>query len=472
MTPERAIQTLLRQDFVSFLHKVFNTVAPGETFRANWHIEAIAHELMNIRDGKTTRLIINQPPRTLKSIATSVALPAFLLGHDPSFSVICVSYSSELATDLHRQFRMVIDAPWYRELFLGFRVKKDRDMELKTTRGGGRIATSVGGTLTGRGANLIIVDDPQKAEEAQSETARKRVIDWYSNTLVSRLNDQRTGSIVVVMQRLHEDDLAGHLRERGGWQHLDLPAIAPETRDVELCYGQIHNWVIGELLDAERLSLPVLERMKREIGSFMYSAQYLQQPIPAEGNMILRDWLRFTDKVPERGAGIKIVQSWDLASSASETADYTVCTTWIVQRQFYYLIDVQRMRCEFPEVNRRFYQLAELHKPHAILVEKAGPGLTFLQGLWAQDHLPFVRPIGIKPEGSKIDRMSVESPKLEAGQVMLLKDAVWSDTLLNELLAFPGAKHDDQVDSISQFLKWIGSRGAQERLSSGFGWPM
>ena len=193
---------------------------------------------MRVHGGEISRLLINQPPRSLKSICVSVAYVAWLLGHDPTRRIIVVSYSNEFAAELHRQFRMVIDAPWYRALFPGMRPAKDSGTELVTTAGGSRYATSVGGALTGRGADLIIVDDPLKAEEAMSEAARKRVIDWYGGTLVSRLNDKETGPIVVVMQRLHENDLAGHLLDQGGWQHLELPAIAVEDSVIPLGHGR------------------------------------------------------------------------------------------------------------------------------------------------------------------------------------------------------------------------------------------
>src|SRR6266536_5942571 len=212
---QRILAALLRTDLRYFIRKVFATVSPGECYMHNWHIEAIVYRLMLIYFKHNLRLLINQPPRSLKSICVSVAYVAWLLGHDPSRRVIVVSYANELAAELHRQFRMVIDAPWYRALFAAMQPARDNGTELVTTAGGSRYATSVSGTLTGRGADLIIIDDPLKAEEAMSETARRRVIDWYAGTLVSRLNDKENGPIVVVMQRLHEMDLAGHLLGQG-----------------------------------------------------------------------------------------------------------------------------------------------------------------------------------------------------------------------------------------------------------------
>jgi hypothetical protein len=224
---------LLRSDLRSFIRKSFQTILPGTPYLPNWHVDAIVYQLMRVQAGDISRLLINQPPRSLKSICVSVAYVAWLLGHDPTRRVIVVSYATELAAELHRQFRMIIDAPWYRALFPAMRPARDSGAELVTTAGGGRYATSIGGTLTGRGADLIIVDDPLKAEEAMSEPARKRAIDWYAGTLVSRLNDKENGPIIVIMQRLHENDLAGHLIGQGGWEHRSA-AIAVDDSVIPL----------------------------------------------------------------------------------------------------------------------------------------------------------------------------------------------------------------------------------------------
>jgi len=211
------LDALLGSEFYYFARKCFHTIAPGKSFLPNWHLNAIAYQLEQIERGETSRLIVNLPPRSGKSIFVSVAYVAWLLGHDPTLRVIVVSYSNELAAELHRQFRMVLDSDWYQRLFPMTRLSKDTGLEAVTTVGGGRYATSIEGTLTGRGADLIIIDDPHKAEEAQSDKALAQVWEWFSGTLVSRLNDQRTGKIILVMQRLHPDDLAGRLLAKGGW---------------------------------------------------------------------------------------------------------------------------------------------------------------------------------------------------------------------------------------------------------------
>jgi hypothetical protein len=186
------------------------------------------------------------------------------------------------------------------------------------------------GTLTGRGADLIIIDDPLKSEEAMSDPARKRVIDWYSGTLVTRLNNKDRDAIVVVMQRLHEDDLAGHLLGQGGWQRLDLPAIAIEDSVIPTGPGKFHTRRTGDILHPARESQEVLDRIKAEIGSLMFSAQYQQRPVPLEGNLIRRDWFKYYDQLPPKDPSARIVQSWDVAMMTGETNDFSVCTTWRV----------------------------------------------------------------------------------------------------------------------------------------------
>jgi predicted phage terminase large subunit-like protein len=458
VSDQAAFVALLRSDLRFFIWKSFQTILPGTPYRPNWHVDAIVHQLMRVKAGEISRLLINQPPRSLKSICVSVAYVAWLLGHDPTRRVIVVSYSNELAAELHRQFRMVIDAPWYRALFPAMRPARDTGTEFITTAGGSRYATSVGGTLTGRGADLIMVDDPLKAEEAMSEPARRRTIDWYGGTLVSRLNDKENGPIVVIMQRLHENDLAGHLLGQGGWEHLDLPAIALDDSIIPLGNDRVMTRRVGDILHPERESKDALERIKAEIGSLQFSAQYQQRPVPLEGNLIRREWFRHYDRLPQDFAG-RVVQSWDIAMMTGDTNDYSVCTTWRIIKSDYYVVDVFRARLQYPDLRRNLASLAAKHEAGTILIENAGPGMALLQDLWRDLPRGMARPLGQKPEGSKVDRMVAQSAKIEAGQVHLPREAEWLDTFLHELLAFPNGRHDDQVDSVSQFLKWTSLRG-------------
>jgi predicted phage terminase large subunit-like protein len=467
MNDAQVLRSLLRAELRYFVRKVFQTVQPGTAFLPNWHIDAIVYQLMRVVAGDNRRLLINQPPRSLKSLCVSIAYVAWTLGHDPTRRIIVVSYSSDFAAELHRQFRMVIDAEWYRELFPGMRPAKDTGSELVTTAGGSRYATSVGGTLTGRGADIIILDDPHKAEEAMSDTARQRVIDWYGGTLVSRLNNKDTDPIIVVMQRLHEDDLSGHLLQQEGWHHLDLPAIATDEVEIPIGTDTRHLRRAGDVLHPARESLLVLERIKAEIGSLMFSAQYQQRPIPLEGNLIKREWVRYYDSLPPASSRDITVQSWDTATMTGPTNDYSVGTTWRIVSKNYYLIDVFRDRLQYPDLRRKVANLAGQHNAITILIEDAGPGMALLQDLQRNTPSGMPRPIGLKPEGSKVDRMVAQSFKIESGEVHLPREAPWLDSFLLELLAFPQGRHDDQVDSVSQFLNWASKRTFHDDIDIG-----
>jgi hypothetical protein len=297
---QEILNAALRQDLGTFIVKVFSTVSPGDDYLHNWHIDAVANALRQIHSGEYRRLIITQPPRSLKSICTSVSHVAWSIGHNPSERFACASYSHELAASFARQFRAVITSDWYRSVFPNVRLAKDTETECVTTKGGGRFAVPVGGSFTGRGADVIIIDDPMKADDAQSEKARRTVNDWYATTLLSRLDDKKKGAIVLVMQGLHEDDLAGMLLKEGSWHHLDLPAIAEEDQEIVIGPGVVHKRRKGDILHPEREPLTVLEEIKREMGSLAFSAQDQQRPVPLQGNLIRRDWIQWYDILPAR----------------------------------------------------------------------------------------------------------------------------------------------------------------------------
>lgn len=231
------LDAILRSEFYSFVQAAFPIVSSGEALLRNWHIEVMAYALTRVMRGEIKRLIINVPPRSLKSITASVAFVAFLLGHDPTRRIICVSYAESLARKHARDTRALMRSPLYRRLFPGTRISplKDTELEFMTTKGGFRLATSVGGALTGRGGSLAILDDPMNPVEAYSETSREAVKQWYANTLLSRLDNKAEDAIVVVMQRLHIDDLVGHLLEHDDWEVLKLPAIAQSDETTVAC---------------------------------------------------------------------------------------------------------------------------------------------------------------------------------------------------------------------------------------------
>jgi hypothetical protein len=360
VTDDVRLPSVLRTDLDAFVQKVFETVSPGATFSPNWHIEAVCEDLSKVMRGEIKRLIITIPPRHLKSICTSVALPAWALGHDPTRKIICVSYAQDLAVKHGNDCRAVMNADWYRQLFPETRVDaaKNTETEVMTTKRGSRLSTSVGGVLTGRGGDLIIIDDPSKPDDAMSDTVRKRAIEWCGSTLFSRLDDKERGAIVLVMQRLHVDDLAGHFLQHGGWKHLSLPAIAETDECVEIGFGQYHTRHVGELIHPACESQAVLDGLKTAMGSATFSAQYQQAPVPAGGHMINWNWFRCYKPNNDRKFE-KIIISWDTAMKGTQISDYSVGTVWGVIVDFYYLLDLVRVRLNYPTLRQK---VVETHR--------------------------------------------------------------------------------------------------------------
>ena len=261
------LHAFLRNDPMTFIKKVYAELHPGSSLDANWHLEAIAYQVAEAAAGRQKRLIINVPPRSLKSITLSVALPALILGSNPSAKIICVSYAQSLASKHARDFRRILEADWYRTIFPGTIISKEAEDLIETTMGGARLSTSIGAAMTGFGGDFIIIDDPMKPDEAPSELARDKVIRHYREVLYTRQNDKVKGCIIVVMQRLHEDDLTGHLLRDGGWKALVFPAKAVADESIELGNGRVHERQAGDVLHAAREPISALEDLRRNLGS-------------------------------------------------------------------------------------------------------------------------------------------------------------------------------------------------------------
>lgn len=260
-------------------------------YRHNWHIEAIAEYLAACRRGEITRLIINLPPRMLKSTMVSVAWPAWLLGQNAAERIMVACYAQSLSTKHSTDCRLLLQSAWYRKLFPKTRLSADQNEKDKfvTSARGQRLAVSVGGAAIGEGGNFLIVDDPLNPLQAHSRTMRDAANQWFDHTFVSRLDDKQRGVIILVMQRLHAEDLSGYLLAKGGWEHLCLPAIAPQTTRVTL--GDFtHTRKEGTALHPRREPLPILERTRHELGSANFSAQYQQAPLKQQGSVVKPQW--------------------------------------------------------------------------------------------------------------------------------------------------------------------------------------
>ena len=456
------LSMVLKGDFYSFADKAFQALNPGEKLARNWHLEAIIHHLELCRRGDSKRLIITVPPRSLKSHTASVCFPAFLLGHNPSSKIICASYAQSLAEDFSNKCRIILEEEWYKATFPSTSLSslKNSASEFATTKHGFRYATSVGGTLTGRGGDYLILDDLHKPDEVGSDIRRESVINWFENTLQSRLNNMNEGRIILVLQRTHEHDIAGHLMEKGGWTHLSLPAIAPHDMEVQIKDNETHAFMEGDLLHEERFSRQTLDRIKRDVGSFIFSAQYQQEPVPAQGNIIPVRAFRSFETRPNKREGDLIVQSWDIASGQKEHNDYSVGMTWLFRFDQYYLLDVIRKKMDFFTLCIEVNKQATEAKSDLVIIEKAGVGIALIDTLRRRSRLNIIESI---PTQDKVTRMMPGTADIEAGKVALPKDALWRADFEKECAAFPNSKHDDQVDALSMFLNWARYRSFDDQ---------
>jgi predicted phage terminase large subunit-like protein len=441
---------ILRRDFELFLRRCLMTLNPGSPYLPNWHIAAIAYQLERVRRGEITRLIINLPPRHLKSLTVSVAFPAFLLGLEPWHRIFAISYGSELSSKHASDFRSIVESAWYRRAFPNMQIARSLEDEVSTTARGFRKSTSVYGTLTGLGGDIFIIDDPQKPVDAQSDIQRNRLIQWVSNTLMSRLDRKETGIIIVVMQRVHLNDLSGYLIESGGWTVLSLPAIAEQDETIAIGDNESHLRRAGEALHPELESLESLNELQRRIGPDVFATQYQQLPVPPGGGMIRQAWLRYYQEPPSRTNSTTIIQSWDTAAKDGAQNDWSVCTTWLVSEDHYYLLDLTRGRYDYPSLKATAIALAQKYRPHYVLIEDASTGTALAQEL---TKVYFNGAVELVPiERDKIGRLYVNQAKFAAGLVLFPEEAPYMPELLAEVLTFPHGKTDDQVDSISQAL--------------------
>src|SRR5216683_798894 len=420
----RVYKEILRLDLGYFAQHCFCELNPQAAFLPNWHIEVIAAKLAAVRAGKIRRLIINLPPRHLKSLMASIAFPAWCLGHDPSAQILCVSYAQDLADKLARDCRGIMTSAWYRQIF-PTRLAPHRQavQEFITTRQGYRLATSNGGVLTGRGADIILIDDPLKPDEALSDAQRQAANDWFDHTLYSRQNDKRRGAIVIIMQRLHEDDLVGHVLEQEPWEVVRFPAIAEadEVHEIQTIWGpQCFRRRHGEALHPEREPLDTLERIRRTVGEYNFAGQYQQMPAPLGGGMVKEDWFKRYAANERPESFDRVVQSWDTANKATELSDFSVCTTWGIRGKDLFLLDLLRKRLEYPALKRAVREQQSLFNANVVLIEDKASGTQLIQELIAEGCHGVTR---YQPTTDKTMRLHAQTAVIENGFVYLPENA-------------------------------------------------
>ena len=432
--PAAHFDTMVREDFMTFVGLVMSELEPGTDYQENWHLEVIANELENVRLGENRRLMINLPPRNLKTIMTSIAFPAWILGHDPSRRIICVTYSQEVAKAQANQFRRIMQTSWYRRVFPACRSPvHNRTVDWQTTQGGYRLATSIDGSVLGRGGDFIILDDPNKGQEIFSRVERERVTNAWDNVISTRLNHPKDSAIICAMQRLHEEDLAGHLLGQEEYRQITIAATAPQKEKWPLGNGRTYVRAKNTPIQPERMGHPELERQKRIMGALAFSAQYQQQPVPDDGVVIRKAWLRYYDEEPDEYESTII--SWDTASTLGENSDWSVGTVWGYVDGLFYLRDVIREKLESPELTHLIEDTHCEYESDLTLVEDGDLGRAIVQSLRSNSR--HCLPILVKPWLAKIERMQARAVLFETGKVLFPREAPWLATYQKELLGLP-----------------------------------
>ncbi len=468
MTPSEILAALYYFNLCAFIERAFYELNPGAEYHYGHHIRAICYKLEQVLKGKVRRLLILMPPRHLKSHCVSVGFPAWVLGRDPTKRIVTISYGTSLSEAFSRQSRHLMQTAWCRAVFPELQIDPTKASveELLTTRAGFRLSTSIGGALTGKGGDILIIDDPMKAEEVSSETRREATWEWFNSTASTRLNSPKEGAIIVVAQRLHEDDLPGRLIATGDWDILELPAIETREREIQLTDDLTWTRVPGEILLPEHMGREELDQSRRGMGTRAFEAQYQQTPTPAGGSIIRPEWFGTIPNGLRRCDYEAVIQSWDPASVPGESNDFSVCTTWGLIGNHVDLLDVHRAQYLQPDLLRVAAKLRQRWNPDLIIVEAVGAG----RGVY--DHLNRQCRTGVRPhlpkKIGKDARMALQSPKLEDGQVRLRLNAPYKEAFLAEAVTFPNGKYDDQVDSMSQALYALDCRPHELRHCSRF----
>lgn len=446
-----------------FVWHAFISLNERTTFMDNWHIDAIVNALELAIQGRQPRLIINMPPRHLKSFVISVALPAFILGHDPTAKIVCVSYSDRLAKELSQQFRRIVASAWYRKLFPDVREIKNADNEFATDLGGKRYTTSVGGSLTGLGGDFILIDDPIKPDDIHSDSLRNSVNEWFRDVVQTRLDDPELGVLILVMQRLHVNDLTGYMESMGRFHKLSLPAIATQDQRIAIGNERFHLRLEGDLLHAERMGAETLTELRHSLGPANFNAQYQQNPDSPDGEIFKKTWIKYVSEIPDAPEGIWTL-SVDTALAVSKTSHYTAITVAYSDRSGHYIRHVTSGRWDYDQLVSIVSKIIRaLNHDFYFIVEAAGVGHSLALALLHAGKKCF----HYFPKDGKIARAYAVQAMISAGRLHIYRNPDeskngWNKPYVDELLMFPNGRFDDQVDSLVQMLLW-----AERRVNPG-----
>ncbi|MEW6096249.1 MAG: phage terminase large subunit [bacterium] len=451
-----------------FFRSAWDVLEPGTKYLHNWHIDLICEYLEAIKEGQIKRLIINIPFRYGKSLLVSISFPAWMWIHRPESRWFFTSYAQDLATDLSLKRRRLINSQWYQWRW-GEKVRIVTDQNVKTwfenDKTGSMTATGAGGSITGRGGNFLVVDDPLKTEDAMSGLKRKAINDWFDQTFYTRLNDRKQDSIIIIMHRLHQEDLTGHLLQKRledeyQYQLLSLPLIAEKKTIIEFPISK--RQIIreeGDILFPAKDNIAEIADKKESLGSQGFHAQCQQNPRVPGGNMVKREWWQYYKELPNYTMKY---QSWDTAIKKGEENAYTVCITMVTTNTGYYITDVWRKKVEAPELKKATQQLYDRESPNVVIVEDKASGQGLIQEILRETKIPIK---GIQVEADKISRLNAQIPTIEVGKVYLPENIPWVIDFIDEFAEAPVGKYWDQIDAFTQLLAYIKARQNQGQVS-------
>lgn len=447
-----------------FIDIAWPEVAPGDSYVSNWHIDAICEHLEAVIDGEIHRLVINVPPGSTKSLTCAVFFPAWAWTKDPTLRFIYACYNDQLSRRDSRKCRSLIGSKWYQERW-GYRYRildqrkdkaEDSSKRYSTNEGGFRLITSIKGGVTGEHGDIQIVDDPIKPLEvtgslAISKTALERVLTWWNETMSTRMVNQYSARIII-MQRLHQGDLAGEMLRQGGYEHLCLPMEYEKKRICATVLGTPDpRKEDGELLDPVRFPREAVDKTKHDLGPRGTAAQLQQDPTPAAGNLFKREQFKFYKKRPKC---TQQVQSWDCAFKDLDTSSFVVGQVWGLVDSDYYLLAQKRARMSLTVTVSAVKNLTKRYpKAIAKLIEDKANGPAVVDML--KKKISGFRLV--TPQGGKEARANAVEPLFEAGNVYLPDPSIapWIKEYIEEMVAFPAALNDDQVDATTQALIYL-----------------
>jgi predicted phage terminase large subunit-like protein len=472
-THEEIDAELCRRSLAEFIRQAWHVLEPGPLVWG-WHLDAMCEHLEAQTRGEIRDLIINVPPRSSKSTVASIMWPAWEWTWAAHRRFVCSSYSESLSLDLALQHRRLVESEWFRARFPNVELAPDAQAKHKfdTTALGFRISTSTGGTITGKGGDRILADDPHNTKKAESEADRKTVIEHWRKTLSNRGNDAKKVTRTIIMQRVHERDLSGELLADGNWEHLCIPQEFEVARRCRTSIGWTDpRTAEGELLQPDRMGPEEVEKAKIDLTPYGYAGQHQQRPAPAEGGIFKRAWWRFwryswEEPIAELASRTVVVEqdvrwemqvlSWDMAFAKTDTSSFVCGGAWGRKGSGFYLLDLTWERMDFVRTCQEFKaQTVKFPNAVAKLIEKKANGPAVINTF--EQTIAGIIPI--EPEGGKEARAYATSPFVYAGNVYLPLHARWRDRYIEEHASFPNGANNDAVDQQSQVLNWFQANG-------------